>query len=185
MKIKKHIKTKFDSFLIEEVDSDPFYSHRLRMEKGVRPKYKSGMIAIRFQDDEKISDKKYPEVDEETGEYRVNYQELFSNIETNDFVRYFENKYKIKRSNYRSGTSDYFIYFNCRPGEEEEKIKEVAKDKVVKVVDYVDARGIENKDKLEDISRDLLEIVDEYGDENTKAVEGKIRDIIKRLQNLL
>jgi hypothetical protein len=173
------MKTKFNLF---ESDKDPLYSHNLRMKKGYKPKYKLGLIAVRFQDDEKSFGEKYQDVDD--GELKINYQELFADNKS-DFIKHFEEKYDIKMSDYRSGTDDYYFYFKCKTGTEEEKIKEIAKDKIVKVVDYVDARGVENIEKLEEISRDLLEIVDEYGDESTEKMDMKIKNIIKRLQNLL
>ena len=101
------MKIKFNTFN-EKVD--PLYSHNLRMKKGYRPKYKSGLIAVRFQDDELPMGKKYKEVDDETGEYRMNYQDLFSKIwfsedpkvskklkePKSDFVNYFLEKYKLE-----------------------------------------------------------------------------------------
>ena len=38
---------KINSFL-NESDDDPLYSHELRLKKGYKPKYKMGLIAIRF-----------------------------------------------------------------------------------------------------------------------------------------
>ena len=169
--------------LFLESDKDPFFSHKLRMRNGYRPKYKSGLIAIRFQDDEKPFGKKYKDVDD-AGDFKINYQELFADGQS-DFIEHFEEKYGITLSEYRSGSDDYFFYFKCKPGEEEEKMKEVAKDKIVKVVDYVDARGIENIEKLEDISRDLLEIIDDYSEKGTEQMDAEIKDIIKRLEDLL
>lgn len=173
------MKTKFHLF---EKDDDPFYTHELRMKKGYRPKYRSGLIAIRFIDDEVPFGKKYQE--EEEGGFKINYHELFAEGKS-DFIKYFEDKYKIKMSDYRSGTDDYYFYFNCTPGEEKQKIKEVAKDKIVKFVDYVDVREIEGKEQLEEITKDLSEILDYYGEENLEITKDRIEDIIKRLKKLL
>lgn len=169
--------------LFLESDKDPLHAHKVRMKNGYRPKYKSGLIAIRFVDDEKFYGKKYQDVDDD-GEFKNNYQELFSDGQS-DFIKHFEEKYGITMSDYRSGTDDYFFYFKCKPGQEEVKMKEVAQDKIVKEIDYVDARGIENLEKLEKISRDFLEIIDEYGERNTEQTDAEIKDIIKRLQDLL
>ena len=140
----KHIKA-FES------DDNPFFSHNLRMKKGYKPKYRSGLIAIRFLDDE-LDDIK-------DGEFRVNYQELFADKKhspafllptkgKSDFIKYFEDRYDIKMSDYRSGSDDFYFYFKCKPGTEKEKIEEIAKDKIVKVVDYVDVRGLEGSEIL-------------------------------------
>lgn len=179
------METTFDMFL-NEINKDPFFSHNIRMKKGYRPKYKSGMIAIRFLDDEQF---KFPSKE---GEYQIDYQDIFSrkkdqmSLQDRRFVENFEKKYRIKLSNYRSETSDFYIYFTFEPGQDfEEKMREISQDKIVKDVDYVDARGIENKDELEEISRDLLEIVDEYGDESTEQTTMKIKDIISRLQKII
>lgn len=177
----KHVKTKYSLFL--ESDNNPLYSHNLRMRNAYRPKYRSGLIAIRFEDDEKSYSKKYRDVDDD-GNLKINYQELFAEGQS-DFIKHFEDKYSIKMSDYRSGTDDYYFYFKCKPGEEESKIKEIAKDKIVKVVDFVDTRGIENKEKLQEISRDLLEIIDDYGEKSTEQMDAEIKNIIKQLQNLL
>lgn len=177
------MKTNFKSF--NEAVDDPFYNHKLRMDKGYRPKYKSGMIAIRFLDDEQFG---FPPKDDE---YPIDYQDIFStkkdhmSPQNRRFVENFEKKYGIKISDYRSETSDFYIYFNCEPGTEEQKIKEISQDKIIKDIDYVDAREVETKDQLETISRNLLELIDEYGDESTEMSTKKLKDIINRLQKLL
>ena len=74
------MKKTFSSF--NESDKDPFYSHNLRIEKGYKPRYKSGLIAVRFQDDETPYGKN-KDVDEESGEFRINYQEVFNDKNNN------------------------------------------------------------------------------------------------------
>ena len=177
------MKTTFNNFLTES-DDDPFRSHNLRMEKGYKPKYRQGLIAVRFQDDENPHDKKYKDVDDK-GEYRQNYQELFSNDKgsSSDFVKYFEDKYDIKKSDYRNGTDDYFIYFTCKPGEEKEKMEEIAKDKIVKVVDYVDTRGIESEEELEEIIYDLRELA--FSETSTEETNKILNHAIERLKKLI
>lgn len=176
------MKTTFNSFLIES-DSDPFRSHNLSMEKGYKPKYRQGLIAVRFQDEENPHDKKYKDVDDKGG-YRQNYQELFSNNSRNsDFIKYFEDKYDIKVSNYRNGTDDYYIYFTCKPGEEKEKIEEIYKDKIVKVVDYVDTRGIESQEEIENIISDLQNL--EFSENSTEETNEILNSTIERLKKLI
>lgn len=175
----------YKTYINEQVE-DPFWNHKLRMKKGYRPKYKSGLIAIRFIDDQVPINAKFKDVDDK-GKYRVNYQELFSfdKDHQSDFVKYFLNKYDLKMSDYRSQSSDYHIYFKCKPGEEQEKMKEVAKDEIVKDVDYVDARGVESIEELESISRVLLELIDEYTDVDDLTMRREIQKIIMRLHELI
>ena len=171
-----------------ESDNNPFFSHNLRMEKGYKPKYRSGLIAVRFLDDE-ISDIK-------DGEYRVNYQDLFVNKKhspsallgskgKSDFIKYFEDRYDIKMSDYRHGSDDFYLYFKCKPGTEKEKIEEIAKDKIVKVVDYVDIRGLESGEELEDIGNILVELGQEFSENSDEEITKTITDTIERLKKLL
>jgi hypothetical protein len=178
------MKTSFNKF-IKESDENPLYSHDLRMKKGYRPKYRSGLIAVRFLDDDISSTKKFK--DEENGEFKFDYQKMFSYKKGNqsDFIKYFEEKYDVKQSDYREGTDDYFVYFECKPGEEKQKMEEIAKDKIVKVVDYVDIRSLEGRDVLEDVTIDIAELVDIYGEESTEKINQKIKNVIDKLQSLL
>lgn len=176
------MKTTLNTFL-NESDNDPFYSHNLRMQKGYKPKYKSGLIAVRFQDDEKPFDRKYKDVVD--GEFKVNYQNLFIDKNKSDFITYFEDKYDVKLSDYRSGTDDFFIYFKCKPGTEKEKIEEIAKDKIVKVVDYVDVRGLENGEEIEEIGNELVGLGQEFSENSDEEIRNVITNAIERLQKLL
>lgn len=176
------MKTKFNNFLVES-DDNPFYSHNLRLEKGYKPKYRSGLIAVRFQDDEIPRDAKYKDVDK--GELRVNYQNLFSDKNKSDFIKYFEDRYDIKLSDYREGSDDFFVYFKCKPGTEKEKIEEIAKDKIVKVVDYVDIRGIESGKELEEIGDELSELGKEFSDTSDEEIKSVITNAIEKLKKLL
>lgn len=166
-----------------ESDENPFFSHKLRMEKGYKPRYRSGLIAIRFQDDEVSFGQKYKDVDK--GEYKVNYQDLFSSKHKSDFVKYFEERYDIQLSDYRSGSDDFFIYFKCKPGTEKEKIEELAKDKIVKVVDYVDVRGLEDGEKLQEIGEDLVDLGTELSEVSDEEIKNRIEGAIEKLKSLL
>jgi hypothetical protein len=168
-----------------ETVENPLYNHNLRMEKNYRPKYRSGLIAIRFKDDEKRYNKKYQDVDEETGKYRVDYQNLFSEKGGSDFVNYFEDKYGIKMSKYRMGSDDYYYYFKCKPGEEKQKIEEIAKDEIVKDVDYVDVRGLIASDELQDIGSELEELSMKVGEISSTKFKKKLEKYIERLKKLL
>jgi len=173
---------KFEQF-VNESDDNPFFSHNLRLEKGYKPKYRTGLIAVRFNDDEISSDNKYKDV--ENGEYKVNYQNLFSDKTKSDFIKYFEDRYDIKLSDYRSKSDDFYFYFKCKPGKEKEKIEEIAKDKIVKVVDYVDIRGLESGEELENIGEILVELGQEYSDNSDEEITKIITDAIERLKKLL
>ena len=172
-----------------ESDDKPFFSHDLRMEKGYKPKYRSGLIAVRFLDDETH--------DIKDGEFRVNYQDLFANKKHSpsgallpakgklEFINYFEDKYDIKMSDYRSGSDDFYLYFKCKPGTEKEKIEKIAKDKIVKVVDYVDIRGLESGEELQDIGNILVELGQEFSENSDEKITKTITDTIERLKKLL
>ena len=174
------MKTKFNNFLIES-DDNPFFSHNLRLEKGYKPKYRSGLIAVRFQDDEKISGTKYKDVD--NGQLRINYNDVFSDKNKSDFINYFEDRYDVKLSDYKG--DDFFIYFKCKPGTEKEKIEEIAKDKIVKVVDYVDTRYIESGKELENIGEELSELGKEFSDTSEEEIKSVITNAIEKLKKLL
>lgn len=178
------MKTKFNNFLVES-DDNPFFSHNLRLEKGYKPKYRLGLIAVRFQDEEILShDAKYKDVID--GEFKVNYQNLFSDKNNkSDFIKYFEDRYDVKLSDYRSGSDDFFIYFKCKPGTEKEKIEEIAKDKIVKVVDYVDTRYIESGKELENIGEELSELGKEFSDTSEEEIKSIITNAIEKLKKLL
>lgn len=167
-----------------ESDEEPLYSHELRMSKGYRPRYKSGLIAVRFQDDELPFGQKYKDVDDK-GEFRINYQDIFSSKKKSDFIKYFEDKYDIKLSDYRSGTDDFYIYFKCKPGTEEQKIKEIAKDKIVKVVDYVDTRGLEDGEKIQEIGEDLVDLGSELSEVSDDEIRTRIESAIEKLKSFL
>lgn len=171
-----------------ESDEKPFYSHNLRMKKGYKPRYRSGLIAVRFLDDETY--------DIKDGEYRVNYQELFANKKhspafllsrkgKSDFIKYFEDRYDIKMSDYRHGSDDFYHYFKCKPGTEKEKIEEIAKDKIVKVVDYVDIRELESGKELEDIGNILIELGQEFSENSDEEITRIITESIEKLKKLL
>ena len=177
----------FNQF-INESDNDPFFSHDLRVKKGYKPKYRSGLIAVRFLDDETY--------DIKDGEFRVNYQELFADKKHSpsfllsdkgklDFIKYFEDKYDIKMSDYRNESDDYYFYFKCKPGTEKEKIEEISKDKIVKVVDYVDIRGLESGEELQDIGNILVELGQEFSENSDEKITKTITDTIERLKKLL
>jgi len=102
--------------------NDIFREHELRVKNGYKPNYKQGMVAIRFIGDE-VKGKKYKTVDDE-GNLIIDYQELFSNVDE-EYVKYFEEKYNIKMSDFRSGSDDFYYYFECKPGEEKVKLEEV------------------------------------------------------------
>lgn len=173
-------------YLKQFEDVNPFYNHNLRMEKGYRPKYRSGLIAVRFQDDEKTFGKKYQDVDEESGQLKVDYQELFSDENPkSDFRKYFEDKYHVKSSKYRFGTDDYYIYFKCEPGKEKEVMEKISKNKIVKDVDYVDVKGIEGSEELQEVSDDLAELSMEYLEVGDEEINKKITNAIERLKKLL
>ena len=180
---------KFNNFL-NEGDKNPMFSHELRINKNYKPKYKAGMISLRFLDNERNYNKNISEVgdfieaDEDTGEIHINYQDIFSKIEKNAIVRNFEKKYNIKRSKYRDDSDDFYIYFDCEVGKETEKLKEIAKDKIVKVVDYVDSRELENSEELNDIGEEIINIADMYSEFSNSDLKVQINKIIKRLQNL-
>ena len=177
------MKTNFKNFLMENID--PLYSHNLRMKKGYKPKYKSGLIAIRFQDDEHDYSKKYQNVNDETGELKINYQDIFSNKTRSDFVTYFEDKYNIKLSSYRDGSDDFYIYFKCEQGKEKETLEKLSNDKIVKDVDFVDIRGIESGPELIDIGHDLINFGQEFSEFGDKEITNKITEAIERLKKLL
>lgn len=180
---------KYNNFL-NESDDNPFHSHEIRLSSKYKPKYKMGIIAIRFLDNEESSNKKmsdvghYMEADEDSGEIYINYQDIFSKITSNPVIKNFEKKYNIKRSKFRNDSDDYYIYFDCEVGKETEKLKEIAKDKIVKVVDYVDTRELENTEVLSSISYELQEIADDYSGIPNNDLKNMIQDIIVRLQNL-
>lgn len=177
------------NFKIFESDDNPFFSHDLRMKKGYKPKYRSGLIAVRFLDDETN--------DIRDGEFRVNYQELFADKKHTpsgyllpakgklEFIKYFEDKYDIKMSDYRNGSDDFYFYFKCKPGTEKEKIEEISKDKIVKVVDYVDIRGLESSGELEDIGNILVELGQEFSENGDEEITKIITKSIERLKKLL
>jgi hypothetical protein len=177
------MQTKFSLF---ESDENPFFSHELRMRKGYKPNYKSGLIAVRFQDEEVPSGTKYKDVDDE-GKFRVNYQQMFSTRKENrpEFIDYFEEKYDVKISDYRDASDDFFIYFECKPGEEKKKIEEIAKDPIVKVVDYVDTRELENTEELRDIAKEIENFADQYTEQPLEESNKIIKTFIKRLRGLL
>jgi hypothetical protein len=177
--------TKFSTYINEQVE-DPFYNHKLRMEKGYRPKYKSGLIGVHFVDDEVPFGSKYKNVDDK-GKYRVNYDDLFSydKDHRSDFVQYFMNKYNLQYTNYRKGSSDYHIYFKCKPGEEQEIMKRIAKEEIVKDIDYVDARALEGSEELEDIAQELNSLSFEYGEMENNKMRRKIQRCINRLHELI
>lgn len=184
------MKIDFKSYLKETVN--PFHSHELRMSKKYKPRYRSGLIAIRFQDDDYFNrlkkdpeskrSRRYDEVDDK-GEYAVNYHDLFNNNRS-DFIKYFETKYKIQMSKYRNGTDDYYHYFKCEPGKEKEKLEEISKDKIVKGVDFVDVRNLESKDELQIIIDDLVDLESEFSEYSDEEIDNIISDVINRLQNL-
>lgn len=169
------MKTKFSYF-----KENAFREHELRLSKGYKPKYRSGLIAIRFLDDEKFKD---GDVDDQ-GKIYVDYQEVFSN-KNSKYVKYFEDKYGIKISDYRSGTDDYYIYFKCKPGEEKEKIEEISKDKIVKVVDFVDTRELEDVEELNDIIDHLVTVAENYSSVKNEESKKHISEVIERLKRLM
>lgn len=172
---------KFKNFLNEKVD-DPLFAHNIRMEHGYRPKYKSGLIAIRFIDDDVPYGKEFKDVDG-SGKMRVDYQDIFSSGES-DFIKFFERKYGIKMAKYRKGTDDYHFYFTCKPGEEERKMMELSNDDIIKDLDFVDARGLENVEILDDLIRRLEYFRDEYTELNTQEQQKRINDFIETLKSL-
>jgi hypothetical protein len=174
----KHVK-KYETL------QEPLRSHNLRMEKGYRPKYRSGLIAVRFKDDEKRFGQKYQDVDEETGKYKVDYQNLFSKKGGSDFINFFEDKYDIKMSKYRTGSDDYYFYFKCKPGEEKQKMEELAKDEIVKDVDYVDVRGLIASEELQDIGSALEDLSMDVGEISDAKFRKKLKNYIERLKKLL
>jgi len=177
------MKINFDNFLNEDVD--PSYSHNLRMKKGYKPKYRTGLIGIRFQDGERLSGKKYQDVDDDSGTLNVNYQNIFSDKNRSDFITYFEDKYNVELSDYREGSDDFFIYFKCESGKEKETLEKISKDKIVKDVDYVDIREIESGSELVNIGQELEGLGQELSDFSDKEITDKISDAIERLKKLL
>jgi len=163
-------------------NNNTFREHEIRIKNGYKPNYKQGMIAIRFVGNE-IKGNKYKNVDSD-GNLIINYQELFSTIDE-EYVKYFEDKYNIKMSDYRSGSDDFYYYFTCEIGKEKEKLEEIVKDKIIEVVDFVDIKGIENKQELGNIYFQFIGLFEDYGEVSDKEIESNIRNIIKKLENLL
>lgn len=168
---------------------DPFYNHYLRLKKGYKPKYRSGLIGIRFQDDEltKIAYRNNFPLEE----LPQNYQNIFSKNKNQmgeverRFVEFFEKKYNIKLSDYRSGSDDFFIYFKCESGEEENILKRLSDDKIIKDVDFVDVRSLEISEELQDISEELEELSMEFSEISDEEYRKKINSYINRLKKCL
>jgi hypothetical protein len=171
-------------FFENSVDNDPLSQHNLRISKGYKPKYKSGLIGIRFEDAVGNFKDKYRDVDD-SGKFKVNYQNIFKYKESLDFINYFEDKYDIKLSDWRSEYDDFYVYFKCTPGSETDKIIEVSRDKVVRVADYVDIRSLETVDKLLDIQYRIEGLVDNYSEDSLEDSNLEIKSIINELKGLL
>ena len=166
---------------------DPFRNHKLRMDKGYRPKYRSGLIAVRFLDDEQFN----RNMDFSKTGFPIDFQEIFSvgksymGEKERKYIDFFEKKYGIKLSNYRSGTDDFYIYFSCEPGKEKEKMKLLSEDPIIKDIDFVDTRELNATDELEIISRYLNELSEEASEISNEEFKERLSDYIERLKNLL
>jgi len=177
------METKLNSFLNE--NTEPFRNHKIRIKNGYKPKYRPGIIGIRFLDDEYVKHEK----NFESG-IPVNYHDLFSmkkyymNPNDEKYINYFEKKYDIKQSNYREGSDDYYVYFSCTPGTEKEKLELLSKDPIVIGLDYVDTREIELDEELKKIGEELDDLSYEVS-EMSKTKLNKILDkYIKKLEYL-
>ncbi len=163
---------------------ESLHNHEHKMKLNYRPKYRVGLVAVRFLGDEQKSDKEYPY------KYPFNYQELFSEIDPNGtkkrrFVLDFFKKYNLKRSDFRNYTDDYYIYFKCEPGKESEILRELSKDEIVIDVDYVDVKQLETKDELENIRDEITSIIEDYSEESTEESNNRILSCINKLKELL
>lgn len=162
----------FNQYIREKID--PYKTHNLRMQKGYRPKYRQGLIAVHFKDEESKNDNK--------SKFFINYQNLMSD-RTSDFRNYFEKKYNVKLSDYRPD-NDYFFYFTCVPGKEKEIMENMASDESIDNIDFVDVREL-NVDELRDIAREIEKIADDYTEIENDISQKEIYNIIDKLKKLL
>lgn len=161
-------------------DEEIFREHNIRIKYGYTPRYVKGMIGIRFLDDE-IRGDKYKTVTND-GELIINYHEMFNN-KNSDIIKYFEDKYNVKMSDYRNDSSDYYHYFTCEVGEEDNKMKQIFKDKMVKVVDYVDERWLVAEDVIDELISELYYM--RSCTMSDKDIENKVSFFIRKINKLL
>lgn len=157
-----------------------FREHKVRTVNGYTPRYKEGFIGVHFLDDERKG-LRYKTVSED-GNLIIDYHDLFCFKDT-DIVKYFEDKYNVKMSEYRSGTDDYYHYFECEVGKEDEVMKLIYQDKMVIVVDYVDERWLNAEDIIEDLIGELEDL--KFCANSDKDIEKKVEYITKKIKDIL
>lgn len=159
--------------------TNPYRNSDLRKQYGFRPKYKMGVIAIRFEtnDNGKIIN--------DNGEIMLNLHE------NSDFINWFENKYNIKMNNSivnipnDLNNDPYYHYFKCKQGEEEKKIKEISKSKFVIDADFVDLREIDDVNIMQGVVENLKSLMDYYQGHSDKEIQKRIEESIEDLKKIL
>jgi hypothetical protein len=164
LKMEKHVQ------LFEDLN---IKNHELRIKHGYRPKYLSGVIAIKFK---KRNIK---------NNYKIDWEFMFENDPS--FKEHFENKYKIKliKPPITSEYQDYYYFFKCDPIKQIDIMKKLSNDKIIDHMDYVDLKSGEISIVFTNLSDTLREIGDEVSSRSDKEIKKTINDSIESLQELI
>ena len=171
-----------------EIVENPFRNHELRVDKKYRPYYKPGLIAVRFQDEEHMARyKRGTNIEDDT--LLVDYQKEFDDIDS-DFAKYFCKKYGLERvigddELEFAPINRYHTIFKVKPGEEEKKIKELSKLKIVKDVDFVDIREYKFRELLRCLIHNIEELRDEITEISDDERKKRVSEYIEELKKLL